>query len=149
MILEKLTWGEIQYEESVGWILRFTQQKTKQVENLPISEQAVKFIDNDLELLKQKCQNADLKEELVFKGLLYDAWMNKKLKKWIKSAGITKHITFHNARHGFATLQLSLNTDMATVSKLLGHKNLKTTQIYAKVMDMSKIEAVNKIPSFH
>ena len=145
--IKKMTWNELHYEENMGWVLRFTQQKTKQVESLPISEQAIKFIDHDLEFVKQKCQMKSLQNELVFKGLSYDAWMNKKLKNWIKEAGITKQITFHIARHSFATLQLSLNTDMATVSKLLGHKNLKTTQIYAKVLDASKVAAVNKIPT--
>ena len=48
-----------------------------------------------------------------------------------------------------AVLQLELNTDIYTVSKLLGHKELKTTQIYAKVMDKKKKEAMNKIPDIN
>ena len=60
-------------------------------------------------------------------------------------AGITKNITFHCARHTYATLQLTLGTDIYTVSKLLGHKELRTTQIYAKVIDDKKKEAANKI----
>ncbi|WP_238325347.1 tyrosine-type recombinase/integrase [Lunatimonas lonarensis] len=54
-------------------------------------------------------------------------------------------MSFHSARHTHATLQLSQGTDIFTVSKLLGHKSLKTTQIYAKVMDQNKVEAVNRI----
>jgi len=61
-------------------------------------------------------------------------------------AGITKNITFHSARHTFATLQLTLGTDIYTVSKLLGNKNLKTTQIYTKIIDQKKIDAIEKIP---
>ena len=61
-------------------------------------------------------------------------------------AGITKHITFHCARHTFAVLQLSLGTEIYTVSKLLGHRELKTTQVYAQIMDAKKREAVNRIP---
>ena len=61
------------------------------------------------------------------------------------NAGITKNITFHCARHTYATLQLTLGTDIYTVSKLLGHKELRTTQIYAKVIDDKKKEAANKI----
>jgi site-specific recombinase XerD len=60
-------------------------------------------------------------------------------------AGISKTITFHCARHTYATLQLTLGTDIYTVSKLLGHKDLKTTQIYAKIIDERKKEAANKI----
>lgn len=61
-------------------------------------------------------------------------------------AGITKHITFHCGRHTFAVLQLSLGTEIYTVSKLLGHRELKTTQVYAQIMDAKKREAVNRIP---
>ena len=60
-------------------------------------------------------------------------------------AGISKTITFHCARHTYATLQLSAGTDIYTVSKLLGHRELKTTQIYAQVIDQRKKEAANRI----
>ena len=62
-------------------------------------------------------------------------------------AGITKPITFHCARHTFAVLQLTLGTEIYTLSKLLGHSELKTTQVYAKIIDEKKREAVNKIPN--
>ncbi|WP_449421175.1 tyrosine-type recombinase/integrase [Reichenbachiella faecimaris] len=61
----------------------------------------------------------------------------------IKNAKI---ITFHCFRHTYATLQLSLGTDIYTVSKLLNHKNVKTTQIYAKVIDQRRKEAAERIP---
>ena len=84
-------------------------------------------------------------DTLIFKGLHYSAWSNLKLQQWMMKAGITKTITFHCARHTYATLQLTLGTDIYTVSKLLGHKELRTTQIYAKVIDDKKREAANKI----
>ena len=62
-------------------------------------------------------------------------------------AGITKNITFHCARHTHATLLLTNGVDIYTVSKLLGHKEIKTTQVYARIIDEKKKEAVNKIPS--
>jgi site-specific recombinase XerD len=78
-------------------------------------------------------------------GLEYSAYNNTLLREWVKEAGITKYITFHCFRHTYATLQLSLGTDIYTVSKLLGHRELKTTQIYAKVIDKVKREAADKI----
>lgn len=132
--LKKLAWGEIHHSESMGYYLRFKQQKTQTEETLYISQDA-------RGVLGERKDN----EQLVFRGLKYSAWYNLKLREWMLAAGINKHITFHCARHTFATLQLSYGTDIFTVSKLLGHKNLKTTQVYAKVIDQRKIEAVNRI----
>ena len=63
----------------------------------------------------------------------------------IEAAGITRKITFHCFRHTYATLQLAHGTDIYTVSKMLGHTNVKTTQIYAKVIDEKKEKAANAI----
>jgi integrase len=130
----KLTWSEIQHSKEIGHYIRFTQKKTKGAETLPISEQAFNMLG----------ERGD-KTDPVFKGLKYSAWYNLKLQQWVMKAGITKNITFHCARHTYATLQLTLGTDIYTVSKLLGHKDLKTTQVYAKVIDEKKREAANKI----
>ena len=130
-----LKWENIHYSEKDGWMLKFTQKKTKGAEILPIPEQAVKLLGDRKE-----------PQDDVIPGLTYSAWYNKKLKAWVMNAGINKKITFHCARHSFATLQLSMNTDIYTVSKLLGHRHLKTTEIYAKVIDKKKIEAANRIP---
>ena len=132
--IRNLTWGELQQSMAEGHYLQFRQQKTKGVEVLPIPEQAVR-------LLGEK----GAPTERIFKGLEYSAYNNTLLREWVKEAGITKYITFHCFRHTYATLQLSLGTDIYTVSKLLGHRELKTTQIYAKVIDKLKREAANKI----
>ena len=81
----------------------------------------------------------------VYEGLIYSAYLNVHLKQWILRAGITKDITFHCFRHTFATLQLSHGTDIYTVSKMLGHRELKTTQIYAKIINQTYREAADKI----
>ena len=132
--ISKLVWGEVQYSELEGYFLQFRQKKTKGVEVLPISEQAFKLLGERKEPTEQ-----------VFKGLIYSAYLNVHLKQWILRAGITKDITFHCFRHTFATLQLSFGTDIYTVSKMLGHRELKTTQIYAKIVDESKRKAADKI----
>ncbi len=132
--IQKLTWGEVYHSEQNGYYLQFHQKKTGGAEILPISEQAFGLFGD-----------REKPGDLVFPGLSYSAWENIKLKKWVLRAGITKDITFHNFRHTFATLQLSLGTDIYTVSKMLGHKELKTTQIYAKIVDERKREAADKI----
>lgn len=132
--VQKLLWSEVQYSKEVGNYIRFRQQKTKGTETQPISEQA-------LNLLGERGED----EERVFIGLKYSAWHNIKLQQWMLRAGVTKTISFHCARHTYATLQLTLGTDIYTVSKLLGHRDLKTTQVYAKVIDERKKEAASRI----
>ena len=78
-------------------------------------------------------------------NLTNPAWINRPLKTWVAKAGINKNITFHCFRHTFATLQLSSGTDIYTVSKMLGHTNVKTTQVYAKVIDEKKNKAAEAI----
>jgi RHS repeat-associated protein len=133
--VKALRWENVLYSEADGWSLKFTQKKTKGAEMLPIPEQAVKLLG----------ERGDTKDE-IFYALQYSAWTNIKLRAWVLNAGICKHITFHCARHSFATIQLSMDTDIYTVSKLLGHRHLKTTEIYAKVIDKKKIQAANRIP---
>ena len=132
--ISKMVWSEVQYSELEGCFLQFRQKKTKGVEVLPISEQAFKLLGERKKPTEQ-----------VFKGLIYSAYLNVHLKQWILRAGITKDITFHCFRHTFATLQLSFGTDIYTVSKMLGHRELKTTQIYAKIVDETKRKAADKI----
>jgi len=132
--IHKLLWSELQYSEDYGWYIRFRQKKTKASETLPISNQAHDLLGKIGE-----------PSERVFDGLKYSAWHNLKLQQWIMKAGISKTITFHCARHTYATLQLTLGTDIFTVSKLLGHKDIRTTQVYAKIIDEKKKEAANKI----
>jgi integrase len=132
--VNKLVWSEIQHSKEEGYYIRFRQKKTKGTETLPMSEDALKLFGE-----------RGLPEERVFVGLKYSSWHNIKLQQWALRAGVTKTITFHCARHTYATLQLTLGTDIYTVSKLLGHKDLKTTQVYAKIIDEKKREAANKI----
>ena len=132
--INKLTWAEVQEFDGTTRIV-FRQKKTKGLEYLDITDQAVRYMGQ-----------RGKPDERVFVGLKYSAWHNLALREWCLKAGITKHITFHCGRHTFAVLQLSLGTEIYTVSKLLGHRELKTTQVYAQIMDAKKREAVNRIP---
>ena len=137
--IKKLYWKEFEYIKGFGYRINFDQSKTKNVEYYDISEQAYNFTEGK-ENPKEMPQ-----DKAVFERLKYKGYRDKQLHQWIGAAGITKHITFHCFRHTFATLQLFNKTDIYTVSKMLGHKDIKTTQLYAKVVDEAKQTAANKI----
>lgn len=132
-----LRWKDIRAVSSDTYQIEIVQQKTKQTVVVPLSENALQWLPN---------RNDAGDDQLLFKmpdrSVAYDF-----LHRWAKAAGITKNVTFHVARHTYATLLLFYGADLYTVSKLLGHKSVKTTQIYAKVMDETKRKAVNLIPS--
>ncbi len=131
----KMTWGEVQ--EQSGFIrIIFRQKKTGGQEYLDITPQAA-------ELMGERKKASDP----VFEDIHSPSCTNEAIKRWVLRAGIQKEITFHCGRHTFAVLMLDLGTDIYTVSKLLGHRELNTTQIYAKVLDKNKQAAVAKIPS--
>lgn len=127
--IHELTWGEIQ-KTSTGWRVDFTQRKTHVVDYLPINEQAYSL-----------CGEPGEHDQQIFAGLTGSSWISRPLKKWIAASGIKKHITFHCSRHTFATLQLENGTDIFVVKSMLGHTNVKTTQIYAHIVDKSKRNA--------
>lgn len=131
----RLTWGDVHKQGDFTRII-FRQKKTSGQEYLDISQQAA-------ELMGER----GLPDEHVFTDIHSPTCTNNTLKLWVARAGINKTITFHCARHTFATLMLDIGTDIYTVSKLLGHRDLSTTQIYAKVMDKNKQAAVASMPT--
>jgi integrase len=132
--IQNLVWSDIRKSDDNEYLILTKRQKTQRDNYLPISEQAYSFLGTPGEPTAK-----------VFDGLEYSAYQNKHLAQWIGAAGISKEITFHCFRHTFATLQLSNGTDIYTVSKMLGHKDLKTTQVYAKIVDEAKRKAADKI----
>lgn len=86
------------------------------------------------------------KEEFVFKLPTHNATV-KNLEYWAKRASIEKHVTFHVARHTFGTLLAYYQTDIMTISKLLGHTSLKHTAKYVRISNEMKAKAVNAIPT--
>lgn len=131
----KLTWGEVQEQSGFTRII-FRQKKTGGQEYLDITPQAAMLMG----------ERGEDNEPVFAKWLSPDA-QNSNLRVWVARAGINKHISFHCGRHTFATMMLDLGTDLYTVSKLLGHREVQTTQIYARVLDKNKQAAVQRIPN--
>ena len=120
--VKELTTDDIVEVNGEKWILS-KRHKTK----VPFQ---VKLLDIPMQIIKryEKFQT----NKSVFPNLNY--WsICKPLKKMIKECGITKDISFHCARHGFATLALSKGMPIESVSRVLGHTNIVTTQLYAKI----------------
>jgi len=113
-------------------------KKTKHSVSVPLSENALAF-------LPERGEDGD--NDRVFKNLPEQPGnADARLHTLIRHAGINKKVSFHVGRHTFATLTLTYGADLYTVSKLLGHCNIRTTQIYAKIVDEQKRKAVNLIP---
>lgn len=127
----KLDWNEIVEASDGGFCMRLRTEKTETETTLPLS-------DESIELLGSRGTGK------VFKGL-ERSMTSQPLKNWIAQAGIPKKITFHCFRHTFATLQIALGTDIYTVSKMLTHKNVSTTQIYADLVNAKKRQSANRI----
>ena len=150
-----LRWDEVIIKEIQGkkeYFLYFEQEKTEAIEYLPLS-------DNAVDILKERRKESltEEKSPYVFPRIKEKGGSSKevyqrvrrKLKLWAEAAGIDpKKLHFHSGRHSFATnvLESSADGDLYTVSKLLGHKNINATQIYAKVRDKRKQDAVKALP---
>ena len=127
-----LEWENITKHTDGGWCIRLQTEKTDNEATLPISDQAYEL-----------CGTAG--KGKIFKGL-NRGMTRQPLQNWLKDAGITdKHITFHCLRHTYATLQIAQGTGIYTVSKMITHKNVSTTQIYADLVDSKKREAAEAI----
>ncbi|KAA6336151.1 Tyrosine recombinase XerD [termite gut metagenome] len=134
--LENLAWKDIEHNP-LQIIKRQTKTSAKVV--IPIKDSVWAFI-NDGSIHNH--------EALVFPLLcLIKQSRNYYLLQWMKRVKLDKNIGWHTARHTFAILSLENGADLYTVSKLLGHKDLKTTQVYAKIIDKMKRMAVNGLPA--
>lgn len=131
--IKALRWDDIEKTDD-GYQIQLKQQKTGRMVYIPLSDNALAW----LPIKRGKTVFHDLPSIGNFR-LYFDSWC--------ASAEVTKHVTFHVSRHTFATLALTYGADLYTVSKLLGHKDIATTQVYARVVDENKRKAVNLIPS--
>ena len=128
--IKSLTWMSINIESRQ---MNITQSKTNENVAIPLNNTAIK-------LLKVPGDQ----KELVFK-LPTANGANKTLKAWVKRAGITKAITWHNGRHSFGTNLIFNEVDILTASKLLGHTSMKHTQRYVDTANEMKQSATDKI----
>ena len=129
-----LKWKNV-YIDNGQYRLEVVMQKTKEPIYLPLSQEALRRLPGHGEKTA---------EDRVF-DLSSPTYINVILKPWAKAAGIDKHFTFHTARHTFATMMLTLGVDLYTTSKLLGHSDVQVTQVYAKIVNRKKDEAVNLV----
>lgn len=133
---------ELTFDRIRNVYLDFRQQKTQGVERMKLHPKAFEILE------EQKERRRHSEDGKIFLLPLDSGTINKVVRNWMKTAGVKKKITFHCSRHTFATMCLTFDIDIYTVSKLLGHRDLKTTQIYAKLIDKKKDEAIDKLPSF-
>lgn len=133
--ISQLTWGDIN-TSGEEWNVSLRMEKTSDPIWIPLSRQARKWLPSKGD-----------SESLVFPELPDNDATNRHIRSWTKAAGIPKVITFHCARHTCATMLLTLGADLYTVSKILGHRSVRHTQIYAKIIDSKKDDAVNLVNS--
>lgn len=125
-----LQWKQV-IEENGNIHVEIRQQKTGKMLYLPLNQQAQTYLP----------QSRGDAEDKVF-PLPCIATIDLKLKDWAKNAGISKNLTYHMSRHTFATMELTMGADLYTTSQLLGHTDVETTQVYAKIVDAKKEIAV-------
>ena len=129
----KITWNNVKATER-GLMLSFTQSKTGKDVAVELNEDAIK-------LLGERGENKDNLFTLPsHTGVL------KSLRTWAKKAGITKHVTYHVARHSFGTNLVFYGADVKSASELLGHSNFNQTNLYVRASNSLKQKAVNQLP---
>lgn len=132
--VSRLRWTDIR-RQGDGWRLQIMMQKTQELIQCKLSEEAVAWMPAPPE--------AD-SSGLVFQ-LPSLSSVERAVRKWAAEAGIKKHVTFHTSRHSYATMALMAGADLYTISKLLGHRDINTTTIYAAVVDAKRDAAVDGV----
>ena len=130
--VEGLTWADV-HQDGENWQIETRMQKTRQILYLPLSAEARRYMPE---------RGEKGPGDLVF-TLPKRVTTQCDIRTWVNRAGIAKNISFHCARHTFATLALTQGADLYSISKLLGHTNVNTTQIYAAIIDQKKQDDVN------
>lgn len=126
--------ADLRYKHVTNGLIKKQQQKTGREVTIDLNQTAIKLIGEPGE-----------PDDLIFTLPSFTGCL-KSLQAWAKKAGINKKITWHSARHSFATILLMNKTDIKTVGTLLGHSKLEHTQKYTHIVDALKIQAVNTLP---
>lgn len=136
--VKDLTYRNVDYSNK---LLKFEQSKTKGHS----ANSGVTIPLNGLLELIGKPTQPDNRDELIFTLPSYNMCL-KSLSRWVKRAGINKHITWHCARHSFAVNILNNGANIKTVASLLGHSGLEHTEKYTRAIDSLKADAINSLP---
>ena len=140
--VKDLTYRNIDYSNK---LLKFEQNKTK---GLSANSGVVIPLSNSLLSIIGEPPTNDQIDTLIFDLPSYESCC-KSVKRWVKRAGINKHISWHCARHSFAVNILNSGANIKTVSSLLGHSGLKHTEKYTRAIDKLKEDAINSLPELN
>ena len=133
--VRSITWGKI-VKDGEKYRLHTVMFKTKRPFYIPLSKKAMQWMP----------ERGDKKDDdLIFENIPVQVNTKLYLQPWLDKAGITKPITFHCSRHTFGTMMLTLGADIYTTSKLMGHTKVEVTQMYAKIINKKKDDAVSLI----
>lgn len=138
--VKDLTFANVDYSNK---LLKFEQNKTKGHSAnsgviIPLNDGIIKLIGEP--------KKPDNRDELIFPLPSYEMCL-KALGRWVKRAGIDKHISWHCARHSFAVNILNNGANIKTVASLLGHSGLKHTEKYTRAVDSLKQAAIDSLPT--
>lgn len=137
--VKDLTFANVDFSNK---LLKFEQSKTKG--HSANSGVVIPLNDGILKLIGEP-SSPDKRDEVIFPLPSYEMCL-KALRRWVKRAGINKHISWHCARHSFAVNILNNGANIKTVASLLGHSGLKHTEKYTRAIDSLKQEAINSLP---
>ena len=137
--MKDLTFANVDYSNK---LLKFEQNKTKG--HSASSGVVIPLNDGLLKLIGEPT-SPDNRQELIFPLPSYEMCL-KAIKRWVKRAGINKHISWHCARHSFAVNILNNGANIKTVASLLGHSGLKHTEKYTRAVDSLKQQAIDSLP---
>ena len=130
--IRTLTWGEIVNVDGEVYV---NKRMKKTGEWITVSLEVAKYwLPN---------RNGAADDEKIYHLPETAHCVSRHVKDWAKAAGVKKSVTFHTSRHTFATMLLTVGADLYAAKELLGHKNIATTQIYAKLVDEKKRETVS------
>lgn len=128
--VRNLRWSDIK-QKGENMYIEIVMKKTQAPIVIKLNQQAIKFLPQHK------------KDGEVFKLPIYCSVINFHIKSWAKQAGIKKDVCYHMSRHTFATMELTLGGNLYVVSKLLGHKDVGTTQIYADIVNKQREETID------